>query len=229
MIALGVDPGTRHLGWGVIHAEGNRLAHIAHGVIDADASLPLEGRLAIIDAALAEVIARYSPVVGSVETLFFYRDPQAAAKLGHARGVVLLSLARAGVEVVEYAPAQVKQAITGKGNADKIQVARMIRTLLALDRPPRSDAADALALAVTHCRRGPIDRALRERQSSLPDHPAMALLLKGRRRRPQPLRPSHALGQAGPTDAWPGPKIPRYAAVGRFPDESFGAAARPTS
>jgi crossover junction endodeoxyribonuclease RuvC len=184
VIALGVDPGTRHLGWGVISAEGNRISHIAHGVIDAGASLSLARRLALIDAELTRIIARYSPHVGSVETLFFHKDAQAAAKLGHARGVVLLALARADVAVAEYAPAQVKQAITGKGNADKSQVAHMIRALLALDGPPRSDAADALALAVTHCRRGPITDALAARGSSLPDHPGIALLLKhGRRRR----------------------------------------------
>src|SRR5947207_3087902 len=118
VIALGIDPGTRHLGWGVIRAEGNRLEHIAHGVIDAHPSLSLARRLALIDAELTEVISRYRPDVGSVETLFFHRDVQAAAKLGHARGVVLLGLARAGVEVAEYAHAHVKRAVTGKGNAD---------------------------------------------------------------------------------------------------------------
>jgi len=183
VIALGVDPGTRHLGWGVISAEGNRLHHVAHGVIDANPSLPLARRLAVLHAELARVIARYEPEVGSVESLFFHRDPQAAAKLGHARGIVLLALACANVAVAEYAPAQVKQAITGKGNADTGQVAHMIRALLALDGPPRSDAADALALAVTHCRRGPLLAALSERQTSLPDHPALALLLRGRGRR----------------------------------------------
>jgi crossover junction endodeoxyribonuclease RuvC len=180
VIALGIDPGSRHFGWGVIEAEGNRLAHVAHGVIDVDPALTLARRLAQIDATLGEVIARYRPHVGSVETLFFHRDPQAAAKLGHARGVALLGLARAGVEVAEYAPAHVKRAVAGKGNADKRQVAHMVRALLALEEPPRSDAADALALAITHCRRGPIDDAIEARRSSLP--PELAALL-GRKRR----------------------------------------------
>jgi crossover junction endodeoxyribonuclease RuvC len=179
VIAFGMDPGSRHFGWGVIHAEGNRLAHVAHGVIDVDPALPLANRLALLDASLTELIARYRPNVGSVETLFFHRDPQAAAKLGHARGVALLGLARAGVEVAEYAPAHVKRAVAGKGNADKRQVAHMVRALLALETPPRSDAADALALAITHCRRGPIDAAMNERRSAL--RPEMAALL-GRRR-----------------------------------------------
>jgi crossover junction endodeoxyribonuclease RuvC len=180
VIALGIDPGSRHLGWGVIRAEGNRLTHVAHGVIDADPALSLAPRLAILDAALSVVIARFQPQVGSVETLFFHRDPQAAAKLGHARGVALLGLARAGVEVAEYAPAHVKLAVAGKGNADKRQVAHMVRALLALDEPPRSDAADALALAITHCRRCPLDAALAERRSARPA--PLAALLAGKRR-----------------------------------------------
>lgn len=190
MIALGVDPGTRHLGWGVVSRDGNRLRHVAHGVIDADASLRLEQRLAVIDEALGRVIAEYRPSVGSVETLFFHRDAQAAAKLGHARGVVLLNLARASVTVVEYAPAHVKRSIAGKGNATKDQVAHMIRALLGLDEPPRSDAADALALAVTHCRRAPLDEAVENKRSTGVLHPALVLLAARRKRRTRRARPA---------------------------------------
>ncbi|HEX4334825.1 MAG TPA: crossover junction endodeoxyribonuclease RuvC [Polyangiaceae bacterium] len=182
MIALGIDPGSRHFGWGVIRSEGNRIAHVAHGVIDVDPALSLALRLAHIDTNLSKVIAQYRPDVGSVETLFFHRDPQAASKLGHARGVALLGLARAGVQVAEYAPAHVKRAVAGKGNADKRQVAHMVRALLALAEPPRSDAADALALAITHCRRGPIDDAIDARRSALP--PELAALF-GKKRRPR--------------------------------------------
>jgi crossover junction endodeoxyribonuclease RuvC len=186
VIVLGIDPGTRHLGWGVVRADGNRIRHVAHGVIDAHGSLPLAERLEILDAALAQVITTHSPAVGSVETLFFHRDPQAASKLGHARGVVLLCLARAKVTVAEYAPAHVKRVITGKGNADKRQVAHMIRTLLALDEPPKSDAADALALAVAHARRAPIESAIDARRTTSAIEPALlALLTRGKRgRRP---------------------------------------------
>jgi len=184
VIALGVDPGTRHLGWGIVSLDGNRLKHVAHGVIDADPALRLERRLAIIDVELGRVIERYRPTVGSVESLFFHRDAQAAAKLGHARGVVLLNLARMNVDVVEYAPAHVKRVVAGKGNATKDQVARMIRALLGLDEPPKSDAADALALAVTHCRRVPLDHAIERTRGAAPAHPALALLLKaGKSRR----------------------------------------------
>ena len=150
------------------------------------ARFPLAERLEIIDAALAQVITTHSPAVGSVETLFFHRDPQAASKLGHARGVVLLCLARAKVTVAEYAPAHVKRVITGKGNADKRQVAHMIRTLLALDEPPKSDAADALALAVAHARRAPIESAIDARRTTSAIEPTLlALLTRGKRgRRP---------------------------------------------
>jgi crossover junction endodeoxyribonuclease RuvC len=186
VIALGIDPGTRHLGWGVVHAEANQLRHVAHGVIDASPTLSLAHRLALIDAALHEVIATYKPAVGSVETLFFHKDAQAAAKLGHARGVVLLGLARANIDVAEYAPAHVKRVITGKGNADKRQVAMMIRALLALDEEPRPDAADALALAVAHCRRAPLDLALRARATATDAHivpgSPLARLARGRKR-----------------------------------------------
>jgi crossover junction endodeoxyribonuclease RuvC len=156
VITLGIDPGTRKLGWGVVSREGNRLRHLAHGVIELDAKAALERRLLQIERDLDEVIRCYRPAVGSVETLFFHKDAQAAAKLGHARGVVLLLLSRAGVEVAEYAPARVKRIIAGRGQADKQQVAMMIRALLALDEVPRSDAADALALAVTHLRAAPL-------------------------------------------------------------------------
>lgn len=157
---LGIDPGTLHLGWGVVQASGNRIRHVAHGVIDLDPKQPLALRLVAAERALIGVIVEHEPTAGSVESLFFHRDPQAAAKLGHARGVVLLTLARAGLEVFEYAPTRIKLTVTGKGQAEKRQVAFMMRTLLALGEEPRSDAADALAAAVTHLRRAPVDAVL---------------------------------------------------------------------
>jgi crossover junction endodeoxyribonuclease RuvC len=161
MLALGIDPGTRHLGWGVVSREGNRLTHVAHGVIHLDERAPLATRLTGIEQQLDAVIARYCPEVGSVESLFFHKDAQAAAKLGHARGVVLLLLARAGIEVAEYAPARVKLTIAGSGQAEKRQVALMVRAVLSLDALPPPDAADALALAITHLRIGTLLKALR--------------------------------------------------------------------
>lgn len=160
MIAVGVDPGTRHLGWGVVMRQGNRLRHVGHGVIDLNPRQSLAVRLTQIEAELSRVLDRYSPEVSSVETLFFHKDAQAAAKLGHARGVVLFSLARAGIEVAEYAPAKIKRTIAGSGRADKRQIQLMVRALLGLDELPRTDAADALALAITHLRVGSLGPVL---------------------------------------------------------------------
>lgn len=161
MIVLGVDPGTRRLGWGVVQRQGNRLRHLGHGVLALPAERPLAQRLTLIELGLSEVIERFRPEASSVETLFFNKDAQAAAKLGHARGVVLLCCARSGVEVAEYAPARVKRTVTGHGAADKRQVALLVRAMLSLDAPPPSDAADALALALTHLRQAPLAEALR--------------------------------------------------------------------
>ena len=150
MIVLGLDPGTRHFGWGVVSKTGTRLAHVAHGVCDVDKMGELGDRLVAIESQLVEVIARFKPEQASIETLFFAKDASAAAKLGHARGVALLVCTRAGMESFEYAPARVKRTIAGAGRADKAQVAMMIRVVLGLTEVPRPDAADALAIAVTH-------------------------------------------------------------------------------
>jgi crossover junction endodeoxyribonuclease RuvC len=160
MIVLGIDPGTRRLGWGVVAREGNRLRHRGHGVLVLDPEESLASRLHAIEQGLNEVIARFRPDIGSVETLFFNKDPQAAAKLGHARGVVLLCLARGDVGVAEYAPARVKRTVAGGGQADKRQVMLLVRATLGLDALPPSDAADALALAITHHRVAPLLRAV---------------------------------------------------------------------
>lgn len=150
MRVLGIDPGTRHLGWGVVERAGTRLSHVAHGVIDTDTEQGLASRLIEIDDALTVVIAEHRPEIGAIESLFFAKNAQSAAKLGHARGVVLLRLSRAGLALHEYSPALVKRTVAGKGAADKRQVALVVAALLRLTAPPRSDAADALAIAVTH-------------------------------------------------------------------------------
>jgi crossover junction endodeoxyribonuclease RuvC len=150
MIVLGIDPGTRHFGWGVIERQGTRLVHRAHGIIHTDEQAPIATRLVTIETALVDVLRVHAPVVASVEALFFAKDAQAAAKLGHARGVALLVCARAGLPVHEYAPALVKRAVAGNGRAEKSQVAQMIRIVLGLSSVPPADAADALAVAVTY-------------------------------------------------------------------------------
>ncbi|MBX3130546.1 MAG: crossover junction endodeoxyribonuclease RuvC [Polyangiaceae bacterium] len=185
MLALGIDPGTLKLGWGLVRRSGNRLTHVDHGVIRLDGKRPLSERLPVIERELDRIIAEHSPEIGSVESLFFHKDAQAAAKLGHARGVVLLILARAGLRIAEYAPAKVKRTVAGGGQADKRQVALMIRALLALPETPPSDAADALALAVTHLRLGPLEERLAEQGVS----PRLLASL-GRRRRSRVPRPS---------------------------------------
>jgi crossover junction endodeoxyribonuclease RuvC len=152
MLVLGVDPGTRHLGWGVVRREGARVEHVAHGVIATDAREEMAMRLVAIADALGAVIAAHRPEVAAVETLFFHKDPTAAAKLGQARGVVLLSVARAGVALAEYQPALVKRTIANHGRADKAQIARNVGMVLGLGELPRADATDALALALTHLR-----------------------------------------------------------------------------
>ncbi len=155
MLVLGLDPGTRHFGWGVVLREGTRMRHVADGVIDTDDTQIIAVRLVQIERELVDVIAAYRPTAASVESMFFDKNAQSAAKLGHARGVGLLVCARAGLTMAEYAPALVKRAIAGSGRADKAQVAQMIRVILGLAAPPSSDAADALAVAVTHLQRAP--------------------------------------------------------------------------
>ena len=156
MLVLGIDPGTRFLGWGLVRRTGTKLEQVAYGVIAPDAKLELAARLVVIEQQLVQVIEQYQPEAGAIESLFYSKDAQSAIKLGHARGVVLLVLARRGVGVFEYAPARVKRMIAGRGNADKRQVALMMKALLDLGELPRADATDALALAVTHLRLGPL-------------------------------------------------------------------------
>ena len=132
----------------------------------------------MLEVGLSSVIRRFGPDTGSVESLFFHKDAQAAAKLGHARGVVLLCLARAGVAVAEYAPARVKRTVAGNGRADKRQVAQIVRMMLGLDGAPALDASDALALAITHLRAAPLQVALEKARLGAPPRRA------GRRFRP---------------------------------------------
>jgi len=170
VIVLGLDPGTRHFGWGVVRRLGTRLTHVAHGVVSVADEGPLGERLVAIESALADVLVRFSPSEASIESMFFAKNASSAGKLGHARGVGLLVCARAGLAVFEYPPARVKLTVTGAGRADKSQVAHMIRIMLGLAASPPSDAADALAIAVTHLQgralpgsRMPISRATSDR------------------------------------------------------------------
>jgi crossover junction endodeoxyribonuclease RuvC len=157
---LGLDPGTRHFGWGVVQRRGTRLIHVAHGIAHTDQKSAIATRLVVIEQALIEVVRAHSPVEASVEAIFFAKDAQAASKLGHARGVALLVCARAGLEIHEYAPARVKLAIAGNGRAEKAQVAQMVRVVLGLAVAPEADAADALAVAIAHLQHIRIPKAV---------------------------------------------------------------------
>ena len=162
MIVLGLDPGTRRFGWGVVRRDGTRLTHVAHGVI-AMKDAPLAERLVEIERALADVIRAHAPAQAAVEGMFFHKDAQAAAKLGHARGVALLVCGRAELQVFEYAPARVKRTVAAHGQAQKAQVAQMVRVILRLPAAPASDAADALAIAITHLQGSQLTAQIRRR------------------------------------------------------------------
>ncbi len=148
MRILGVDPGTRRCGYGVIDARPGRLAYVECGVIEPPARAPLEERLAELGATLAEVIGELAPSLVAVEDVFHGVDARAALTLGHARGVALAAAGAARLPVIAYAPATVKRSVVGWGRAAKPQVAEVVRALLALKRAPRPDAADALAVAI---------------------------------------------------------------------------------
>lgn len=150
MIILGLDPGLGITGWGVIRAQGNRLTHIANGQVKTTASAPMAARLLELDAALARVLAEYRPEAAAVEEVFVNANPQSTLKLGQARGVVLLAAARAGIEIGEYAARLVKKSVVGTGGADKKQVQAMLKLLLPGVALAGADAADALAVAITH-------------------------------------------------------------------------------
>lgn len=155
MIVVGIDPGSRHMGWGVLEVTGTRLAHVAHGIVHADPELSLAERLVTIEEGLREVLERHRPTEAGVEAMFFAKDASSAAKLGHARGVILLTLQHARVAIHEYPPALVKRAVGASGRADKAQVARIVQAVLALRELPKADAADALAIAIAHVHSAP--------------------------------------------------------------------------
>lgn len=150
MRILGLDPGLRVTGWGVVEAVGNRLSHVADGTVTSDAGADLAVRLAQLHDGVMAVIDRYHPAEAAVEETFVNKNPISTLKLGQARGVVLLAPARCGLAVAEYTPNAIKKAVVGRGHAEKAQVALMVRTLLPGAAPARADAADALAVAICH-------------------------------------------------------------------------------
>ena len=161
MLIIGLDPGLGCTGWGVIEADGNRLRHVGNGHVRTDAGMALGDRLVRLDAALAAILADHRPDGAGVEEVFVNDNPQSTLKLGQARGVVLLAAARSGLQVGEYAPSLVKKAVVGTGAADKRQVHAMVGRLLPSVKIAGADAADALAVAITHAHHLASRRALR--------------------------------------------------------------------
>lgn len=147
---LGLDPGLRFTGWGVIEVDGNRLRHVGDGVIATDSAEPVPERLKTLHEALMDLLDRIRPDEAAVEETYINRSGSASLKLGYARGVALLAPALAGVPVTEYGAKTVKKSVVGTGNADKDQVEMMVRRLLPGSLIRRSDAADALAVAICH-------------------------------------------------------------------------------
>jgi crossover junction endodeoxyribonuclease RuvC len=147
---LGLDPGLGTTGWGIIQADGNRLSHIANGQLKTNSAAPLPERLADLARQLETLIAEQAPEGAAVEEVFVNKNPQSTLKLGQARGVVLMCAARAGIEVGEYAPRLVKKSVVGTGGAEKAQVHAMVSRLLPGAKIAGPDAADALAVAITH-------------------------------------------------------------------------------
>lgn len=152
MVVIGIDPGTATTGYGLVQENRDgSLAVVAYGVIQTPAGQEMPQRLLELHRQLTEILLLHRPVSGAVEKLFFQRNVTTAISVGQGRGVCLLALAQAGMDVAEYTPLEVKQAVAGYGGADKSQVQHMVRALLSLSEIPRpDDAADALAIAICH-------------------------------------------------------------------------------
>ena len=160
---IGIDPGLRHTGWGLVEAQGSRLAYVACGTVHSRNGDDLATRLRALHDGLAAVIAAHVPHEAAVEETFVNRDPQSALKLGQARGIALLVPALAGLPVAEYSANLIKKTVTGTGHAEKAQVALMVKVLLPRCELPSADATDALAVAITHAQH----RVARRRAAAL--------------------------------------------------------------
>ncbi len=150
MHLLGLDPGLRHTGWGMIEVVGNRLRHVANGAVSSDGRQALAARLLELHDGLSDVIERWQPAVAAVEETFVNKNPVSTLKLGQARGVVLLVAARHGLPVTEYSPNLIKKSVVGTGHAVKTQIHAMVGMLLPGTKISNEHAADALAVAICH-------------------------------------------------------------------------------
>jgi crossover junction endodeoxyribonuclease RuvC len=161
MVILGIDPGLANTGFGVLERRSGRLGALAAGVIATDGALPLEQRLARIHDAVAAILEEHRPAALALEQLYFGQNARTAFAVGQARGAVMLAAGRRELRCFSYTPQQVKGAVCGSGRAQKDQVARMVAALLGLASPPTPDhAADALAVAICHANRAPLEHSL---------------------------------------------------------------------
>jgi len=160
MRILGIDPGSRITGYGVIETQGNRLRHLDNGIIATQSSADLADRLKTIYDGVIRIIAEFSPEVVAVEQVFLAKNPHAALVLGHARGAAVLAAVNTGLTVQEYSALQVKSAVVGYGRAGKPQVQQMVKALLNLPEIAQEDAADALGVAICHAHSRTLNQAL---------------------------------------------------------------------
>lgn len=160
MRILGIDPGSRVTGYGLIDTEGNRLRHIDNGIIATNPTASLAIRLKTIYDGVARIIGEFAPKVVAVEQVFMAKNPHAALVLGHARGAAILAAVNTGLDVHEYSALQVKSAVVGYGRAGKPQVQQMVKALLNLPEIAQEDAADALGVAICHAHSRTMNQAL---------------------------------------------------------------------
>lgn len=165
MLILGIDPGSRLTGYGLIEGSGNRLRHIDNGVIATSSKDPLPQRLKIIHDGVAALIAEFQPAAMAIESVFLAKNAQSALKLGHARASAIIAGVNAGLPVAEYSALQVKSAVVGYGKAAKTQVQQMVKVLLNLPEIAQEDAADALAVAICHFHSRPLNSQLARLQA----------------------------------------------------------------
>ena len=149
-VILGIDPGLRHTGWGIVAQNGNRLSFIAAGQISPSPDLPMTGRLLTLAEGIADIVRAHAPTEAAIEETFVNKNARSALLLGQARGSAILALAQQGLTVAEYSANRIKQSITGHGHAEKTQIQAMIAILLPNSGKLAADAADALAVAITH-------------------------------------------------------------------------------
>lgn len=150
MIILGLDPGSRFTGYALIQKKNSEILHIDNGVIVTTDKKEFSERLKIIFDELTIIIQKYNPMTVAIENIFYAKNVQSALKLGHARGVTMLACALHNLPITEYSPTTIKQAVTGSGHADKLQIQKMVKILLKLPQAPEENAADALAVALCH-------------------------------------------------------------------------------